>query len=634
MKSTNSRRTPLDVPKSKEGLSSEIETLPEAKAECHIPAKEVHAVFKDPDMPPSTTPFCIDNSKQESTPAVHTNPKSDVVTAKAPAVKLDKFQAAAIAAAERGESFFLTGSAGTGKSFVLREIIRRLRRKNRRVAVAASTGCAAVAIGGCTIHSLLSLGLGLEPESLLQEMANSNRRMRARVGPLHVLIIDEISMIDSFLFDKIELVCSYAKLNNPYCSGKSSVKRMFGGLQVIVCGDFFQLPPVAPSCSRLQLTKEKFFAFESHSWQEFITKTFSLRQVHRQSDMCFVGVLDEIRHGFVSKATGEVLRTCTVGSNEERSEITEKGEVVCYTKLYPYRHQVRRENDTHLGPLATQGIRYDALDRVEDKLGKLSEKAVRTMLDNVSGLKEVHLKRGCRVLCTRNLDVDQGIVNGSAGVVIGFLTRGTERVKQLQKMKELTSEILVKRENEMAEDGIMPEEVVHLENEELAKDLKDWPRCAEGFIVMKPKNIRFTPIVKFDNGKQMTIPPFRWEVFGLQGKVVGSRLQIPLVLGWALSIHKSQGMTLNRVETDVGRAFDYGQVYVALSRATNLEGLRLSGFNVNTVMAHGKVLKFYKQLECEENAEEEDESCCNSENDARNGVSDSELLALMEMNNF
>lgn len=619
----------------------------------------------------------------------------------------DEDQRAAIEAAKNGESFFLTGSAGTGKSFVLKQIIRELRSQGLKVVVTASTGCAAVAIQGCTIHSATGVGLGLDSIESLKKKVQMKGWVRQLLLAPDVLIIDEVSMLDAIIFDKIEAMYRQARttLSPQFLGALRKRKRVplkedlpFGGLQVIACGDFFQLPPVAPSDPKLQHSKLKMFAFESKAWKLCIQRTISLRQVHRQADRNFVGLLNEIRHGIVSRHTMRVMSACRVVGSVD--EVDNTGAPVCYTKLFAFRRQVEAENERRLNELSGRYVAYCAKDQVNtDNLGILTTQAVQGLLDNVIAPRRIVLKKGARVLCVKNVSQIAGIVNGSAGTVIGFTMpkqelmrrrlvevqrrheklghdgepnfekggcRGEEGVKLKVKMEGTENskehgmvEVSVKNaseslkhetedeekeirddgllvadlkdaENEgdisnveplggvrdaegrrdvsllepLSIDGLMADEIVDIGHETLMKYTKDARYTAEDGAI----EIDFTcgdaiPVVRFDNGVVATMYAESWTVHGMHGQEVGERKQIPLALGWAMTIHKAQGMTLDKVETDVGKAFDYGQVYVALSRATSMQGLRVTTFNAARVMAHEKVEEFYTN-QCSEKQSE------------------------------
>lgn len=576
----------------------------------------------------------------------------------------DEDQQAAIDAALNGESFFLTGSAGTGKSYVLKQIIRKLREKRLTVAVTASTGCAAVAIQGCTIHSAAGVGLGLDSIESLKKKARMPHIQSRLIRP-DVLIIDEVSMLDAILFDKVEAMYTTGRT---YFSALTLRKKRalgnenmpFGGLQVIVCGDFFQLPPVAASDPKLQYSQSKMFAFESNAWRRTIQKTFLLRRVHRQADRNFIGLLNELRHGVVSRRTMRVLSACRVAGAV--AEVDDEGLPICYTKLYAFRRQVEQENERRLAELPGLSVAYRSNDRIErDDLGILPEKAVQGLLENVNANTRLVLRKGARVLCTKNVNQPCGVVNGSAGTVIGFTipkedlmkrrlllmaerlptARKNEAIKEIEnsqpeksfltllekvsapshhgqygkvgarggveksgeivksdvsKVAENTSPFLknVYGKEPMTIDGLMEDEVVDLDHESLRKFRENEKYIgSDGIMELDCRCGDVIPVVRFDNGVIATMYEESWSIIGMRGQEVAERRQIPLALGWAMTIHKSQGMTLDKVETDVGKAFDFGQVYVALSRAVSMQGLRITTFNASKVMAHQKVKEFY-----------------------------------------
>lgn len=523
--------------------------------------------------------------------------------------KPDKYQAAAIEAAKSGASFFLTGSAGTGKTFVLRRIIHELRLLGLKVAVSASTGCAAVAIRGNTVHSISGVGIGKDSLPFLRKKAQT-RRMIKQLTQLDVLIIDEISMIDAFLFDKIEFMFSTARENMPRTVNVWNRKRrrsacqsdVFGGIQVIVCGDFFQLPPVSSSDHRFARSSEKYFAFESSTWKKLITKTFNLMVVHRQSDRTFVGLLNEIRHGVVSQCTKNVLEACRIEQTGECLELDEMGNPIPFTKLFSYRRQVADENYSRMKQLTFPGVKYTAKDCIEPKkLGALTYNAALSMLQNVNGLETLDIKERCRVLCLKNIDPEMGIVNGSAGYVVGFRLSEETRVKQQEEWALMSEEERKEALKTIGIDGNLQKEQMSLKDEKVLEILQDVARDeGDGFLLMDGEFPAIVPIVRFDHGVVRCMEPEKWDVYGMDGSVIATRMQIPLTMGWALSIHKAQGMTLKNVETDVSTAFDCGQVYVALSRATSAHGLRLGCFYATKVRAHKKVVDFYKQCKEQE----------------------------------
>ncbi|KAK7012812.1 PIF1-like helicase-domain-containing protein [Favolaschia claudopus] len=188
------------------------------------------------------------------------------------AVFLSQEQTQILRLAEEGHSLFYTGSAGTGKSVLLREIIKALRKKHSKnddaVAITASTGIAACNIGGVTIHSFAGIGLGIESAEDLAQKIRKNKKSSSRWLRTKVLIIDEVSMLDGDLFDKLSRIGSILRKKI----------QPFGGIQLIVTGDFFQLPPVTKGGAETK------FAFEATLWKQAISRTFNLTKVFRQHD--------------------------------------------------------------------------------------------------------------------------------------------------------------------------------------------------------------------------------------------------------------------------------------------------------------------------------------------------------------
>jgi ATP-dependent DNA helicase PIF1 len=200
------------------------------------------------------------------------------------------------AVVDKGKSVFFTGSAGTGKSVLMRSIIKKLRdryiREPDRLGVTASTGLAAVNIDGVTLHSFAGIGLGKEPAAELVKKIKRNPKNRTRWSRTKVLIIDEVSMIDGDLFDKLEQIARMIRGNG----------SPFGGIQLVITGDFFQLPPVP---ERDRLAK---FAFDATTWNTCIEHTILLTDVFRQKDANFANMLNEMRLGRLSQPSIQAFR--------------------------------------------------------------------------------------------------------------------------------------------------------------------------------------------------------------------------------------------------------------------------------------------------------------------------------------
>ncbi|KAK4689254.1 ATP-dependent DNA helicase PIF1, partial [Tremellales sp. Uapishka_1] len=453
--------------------------------------------------------------------------------------------------ANEGKSIFFTGSAGTGKSVLLREIIKALRKKYTAapdaVAVTASTGIAACNIGGITLHSFGGVGLGIETPQILVGKIRKNKKAVARWTRTKVLIIDEVSMVDGELFDKLCKIGSMLRKN----------PKPFGGIQIIVTGDFFQLPPVTKSGASTK------FAFEAEMWQETISMSVNLTKVFRQKDQRFVDMLNEMRFG---KLTPTSINTFKSLSRPVRYDSGPEA-----TELFPRREDVDRSNNARINALNTEGWSYVAQDG-----GAIVDPVARAkILSNFMATSHIMIKEQAQVMLIKN--VDETLVNGSMGIVIGFChkplyttdTAGRWLPDGIAPGLEVDDELQLARTRAMLESKIQPG--------------------------TKP-----FPVVQFSvpgGGKRdMLVEPDTFKNELPNGEVQASRIQLPLILAWAMSIHKSQGQTLERVKVDLGKVFEKGQAYVALSRATSLEGLQITGFSADKVMAHRKVAIWSESL--------------------------------------
>ncbi|KAK4819945.1 hypothetical protein QYF61_015845 [Mycteria americana] len=416
---------------------------------------------------------------------------------KRPPARLSAEQAAVLGAVRSGKSVFFTGCAGTGKSFLLKKIVGSLPPKSTYAT--ASTGVAACHIGGTTLHAFAGIGSGKAPLEQCIQLAERPGVRQHWLACQH-LIIDEISMVDGKFFDRLEAVArAVRKRDEP-----------FGGIQLIICGDFLQLPPV---CKANEETK---FCFQAKSWRKCIHINMELTEVRRQTDKTFVSLLSAVRLG---RCTEEVTRLLmqTTANRSERDGILA-------TRLCTHKDDVEITNERRLQQLSGEVHTFEALDS-DPMLVKLIDAQC-----PVGG--RVELKLGAQVMLAKNLDLSQGLVNGARGVVVGF------------------------------------------ESEQ-----------------------RGLPKVRFLCGVTQVIKMEKWVFKGPSG-VHLSRQQLPLKLAWAISIHKSQGMSLDCVEISLSRVFESGQAYVALSRARSLAGLRVLDFDPKVVRADPSVLQFYRQLRC------------------------------------
>lgn len=444
-----------------------------------------------------------------------------------------------------GESVFYTGSAGTGKSVLLREIIKTMRKKwpnsPDAVAITASTGIAACNIGGVTIHSFSGIGLGIESVDVLVNKVKKNKKAYSRWTRTKVLIIDEVSMVDGDLFDKIAQVGTRLR-GSP---------KPFGGIQLVVTGDFFQLPPVGKSGVK--------FAFEAKLWSETIKRTFNLTKVFRQTDQEFVDMLNEMRFGCLSAASITRFRSL--------SRYIEYDDGLGPTELFPRREEVDRANSGRLSGLQTEAMTYTAQDGGPLALTDSGKK----MLSNFMAPEVLTLRKDAQVMLIKN--TDENLVNGSMGRVRRFVDPSTYGIED-----DIDA---------LAEDGSSKSSA-----KPPSKPAKK--SAVVGTVQLYPE-VEF--ILPHGARRRVLVMPEISKVELPSGELQVSRSQLPLILSWAMSIHKSQGQTLDRVKVDLGKVFEKGQAYVALSRATSLEGLQVLNFDPNKVMAHPKVIQWSKTLE-------------------------------------
>lgn len=456
-----------------------------------------------------------------------------------------------------GKSVFFTGSAGTGKSVLLREIIAALKKKHlrdsERVAVTASTGLAACNIGGVTLHSFSGIGLGNSPTEELIKKIKRNQKHKHRWMRVKVLVIDEVSMIDGDLFDKLEQIARTLRNNG----------RPFGGIQLVITGDFFQLPPVP------EKNKIAKFAFDANTWNTVIEYTIGLTHIFRQKDPVFAGMLNEMREGRLSQSSIDAFRKLS------RPLDTDSG--LEATELFPLRQQVDEANRRRMTVLHGDVRTYEAKDG-----GTIADKTQRDrILANCMAPETIQLKKGAQVMLIKNMD--ETLVNGSLGRVIGFMNEAMFDSYQQNEEQYLNP-------GSAAPTSDDPEERMQLEQKRRAR-----------FNDLLNAGSQLYPVVRFTlpDGtlRDLLCQREAWKNELPNGEVVASRSQVPLILAWALSIHKAQGQTLERVKVDLQRVFEKGQAYVALSRATSMAGLQVLGFDPKKVVAHEKVRTFYASLE-------------------------------------
>lgn len=528
-------------------------------------------------------------------------------------IRLSKEQEDVIKLAEQGHNIFYTGSAGTGKSILLREMIKilKLTYGSDRVAVTASTGLAACNIGGITVHSFAGIGLGNGDEATLYKKVRRSRKHLKRWQQISTLVIDEISMLNGGLLDKLDYIAKKIRKN----------QSSFGGIQLIFCGDFFQLPPVSKDNNPCK------FAFESDLWRNGIDVTIMLQKVFRQQgDSKFIDMLNKMRLGQIDEETEIEFK--------KLSRPLENDEIIP-AELYSTRYEVERANNSRLDRLPGNLNTYYAIDGGSLEDDELKEK----LLSNFLAPKQLKLKIGAQVMMVKN--VDATLVNGSLGKVIDFIDPETYMFYEtIVRNPDLATDVLEKfKDNpKLLKESLEDEEdgdencntVRHKltkaafcrddENKSVAQlgdNIFDFLMDVSGDTTEMIENLqrkrallkevhesstgrKKLPLVRFKTSDLATrtvlIEPEDWCIEDENEQSLVSRVQLPLMLAWSLSIHKSQGQTLPKVKVDLKKVFEKGQAYVALSRAVSREGLQVLNFDKTRILAHEKVIEFYGTL--------------------------------------
>lgn len=448
-------------------------------------------------------------------------------------------QSSALNILKTGKNVFLTGSAGSGKTYTLNQYIHYLRARRVPVAVTASTGIAATHMNGTTIHSWS--GIGIKDELTERDLSNLARKqfLADRLKDTAVLIIDEISMLHAKQLNLVNQVLKHVRKNdNP-----------FGGIQVVVAGDFFQLPPIG---SKGESNRDK-FAFMSEAWLDAGFRICYLSEQHRQKSAAADGgldlddILNQIRRQDVSfEAIAALENTFDQDVDIKR------------TRLYTHNLNVNKINDKELAALEGETRRFEASSVGESKLVDTLKKTVRTQ-------DELILKVGAKVMFIKNNN-ELGVSNGTMGELIGFAAVKVDDSKAKDKAKS-------DAKADMAED-----DTIAIDDEDSSKTA-DKDKKGKANTKDKSSAAPKMPVVRLNSGREVIAEPEEWIIEDETGDVLASYEQVPLCLAWAITIHKSQGMTLDAAEIDLSRTFELGQGYVALSRLKSLEGLKLLGMN-------------------------------------------------------
>lgn len=502
---------------------------------------------------------------------------------------------------KRGHNIFYTGSAGTGKSVLLRHIIRELKQQypSNCLAVTASTGIAAYNINGITLHSFAGIGIGnADAKKLILKIKKSEKKSKNWKN-VKILIIDEISMIHGNLLDKLNVIAKHFK--------KSDLP--FGGIQLIFCGDFYQLPPVNKkekgyNSHHTRLNKYYYrerqsqnqsqtessnvssdFAFESQSWKEAIHYKLMLTKVFRQGkDMNFINMLDELRHGNPSDDTVSKFHLL----NEPLSNL----DGIEPAELYPTRSEVAASNSARLHNLPYKEFVYKSIDMLNGRN--------KYALNDCLAAEELVLKKHCQVMMLKNLD--ETLVNGTLGKVIDFVDPNSYCFLKESSINDDGKDNSVKDNKEFVIDDLVFEPIKIEDPEKkdplVVESIKRKQKYRDYYL--NAMSSQKYPLVRFLQGdgstRDVIVCPETWTIEDEDEVVIASRTQIPLSLAWAISIHKSQGQTLTKLKVDLRKVFEKGQTYVALSRVTKRENLQVLNFSLSKVMTDHKVVDFYKDI--------------------------------------
>lgn len=391
-----------------------------------------------------------------------------------------------------GANVFLTGEPGSGKTHTVNSYIRYLKAAKIQIAVTASTGIAATHIGGVTLHSWSGIGIKKRLSELDVDRIAATEYLAKRMARAAVLIIDEVSMLDGAVLTSVDQVCRAVKHSS----------EPFGGMQVVLVGDFFQLPPVSGGNE-----EPAQFAFVSPAWANLQLLVCYLSEQHRHNDQQFLHILMSLRKAAITREHRVQLNgRCVEPAASLRNDMT---------RLYSHNADVDRINE----------MRLDHIDGPA-RIFRMKEKGKQALIQQLKrgclSPEQLMLKEGAVVMFTKN-DLKGRFVNGTLGVVTGWCKH---------------------------------------------------TKC---------------PIVATKSGRRIETGPAEW-IIEDNGRVLARVAQIPLRLAWAMTVHKSQGMSLDAAVIDLRRAFEAGQGYVALSRVRTLKGLWLVGYNEQALQVHPEVL--------------------------------------------
>lgn len=425
-------------------------------------------------------------------------------------LELSKTQKQAFERFKRGESLLILGSAGTGKSKITKTFHKWITNNQQKTMyLTSTTGISAYNIGGITINSFMGIGTGeLSVETIIRRLKYKTS-IKNRIKMTDILVIDEISMMSASVFEKINHICQILKRSN----------KPFGGIQIILTGDFLQLETVFNTTTIDNKSNDNRLIVESELFKKMFTKSTIILQENfrQQTDKKYIDILMRIRKGIQNEQDIKTLQTRLIDTDNNS-----------LIHLVSSNKKAQMINSKQLNKIKSDDVVFECqFSRYGNtETCDLLEKELRSQFSQ-RGIDTLKLRKGCRVLLIKNLDVSLGLVNGSIGTVKDFINNKV--------------------------------------------------------------------VVEFDNGVTERIGKIEWELEMDNSKIVAT--QMPFMLAYSITIHKSQSLSLDKAILDLADCFCNHMVYVALSRVRSLEGVYLNSFDQKKITVNQKLLKFINEIE-------------------------------------